>query len=66
MLPEDHSLRWTIFRHFFEQDNDVDPEWFDKLDDANPFDKGVIQGASEVYDAVQPLVDGAIENRPLQ
>lgn len=56
-LPEDHSLRWAIFNHFHQLGAEVEPQDFDRLNDDNAFDRGVIEGATAVLAAVRPLVE---------
>jgi post-segregation antitoxin (ccd killing protein) len=58
-LPEEHSLRWAIFNHFYQQGAEVEPQDFDRLNDDNAFDRGVIEGAAAVLAAVRPLVEGS-------
>jgi post-segregation antitoxin (ccd killing protein) len=54
ILEQDHSLPLFLTGHFW--DNDPAPDAFTRLGE-RAFDRGVLAGAVEVFDAVQPYLD---------
>lgn len=58
LLDEDHGLRRALFSWAISRDYDVEEDWFQKLDRDTAFDRGVIDGATNVLAAVLPLVEG--------
>jgi post-segregation antitoxin (ccd killing protein) len=56
-LDDAHTLRSFLISWALQHDYDVDDESFATLDADDPFDRGVIEGATEVLAAVKPLVE---------
>ena len=58
VLPAEHSLPLFLTGHYWE--SDPAPDAFTRLGE-QAFDRGVLAGAVEVFDAVQPYLDLAAE-----
>jgi hypothetical protein len=54
LVTEDHSLPAFLTGCFW--DADVPPDLFTRLGE-RPFDRGIVAGATEVYEAVRPLLE---------
>ena len=57
-LGEDHSLHQFLLSWAFQKHDDAEPDWFSELDRGNPFERGVIDGATQVFLAVLPAMEG--------
>jgi hypothetical protein len=57
LLDEEHSLPVFLTGHFWEAD--PAPASFTRLGE-RAFDRGILAGAAEVYDAVQPYIESAL------
>lgn len=57
LLDDGHGLRKALFSWAISREYDVEEDWFQKLDRDNAFDRGVIDGATNVLVAVLPLVE---------
>lgn len=57
VLSDDHSLRDWIVSFGMGRDWDVHPDDYETLDRDNPFEAGIIDGATQVLRAVKPLME---------
>jgi hypothetical protein len=57
MLDDDHSLRNTLYSWALSREYEVEEDWFTKLDRDDAFERGVIDGATQVLVAVLPVVE---------
>ena len=63
LLDDSHGLRSALFSWAISRDYDVEEDWFGKLDRDEPFDRGVIDGATSVLVAVRPFIEDRADAR---
>lgn len=57
LLGEDHSLRGELYSRAMAEGYEAEFDWFDRLDFDKAFDRGVVEGALTVLDAVRAAVE---------